>query len=135
MILFQNIDVYAPEYLGRKDVLTVYDKIVKIADVGTITADGLLSGAETVGGTGLVLTPGFVDCHVHVLGGGGEGGFAAFYFEGAFCDEGDFVVGVVVFGAEAVFVAAAVVDAEGVRNVFVLYVQVFIPPDIILYHF
>lgn len=48
MILFQNIDVYAPEYLGRKDVLTVYDKIVKIADAGTITADGLLSGAETV---------------------------------------------------------------------------------------
>ena len=56
MILFQNIDVYAPEYLGRKDVLTVYDKIVKIADAGTITADGLLSGAETVDGTGLVLT-------------------------------------------------------------------------------
>ena len=76
MILFQNIDVYAPEYLGRKDVLTVYDKIVKIADAGTITADGLLSGAETVDGTGLVLTPGFVDCHVHVLGGGGEVGFA-----------------------------------------------------------
>ena len=46
MILFQNIDVYAPEHLGRKDVLTVYDKIVKIADAGTITADGLLSGAE-----------------------------------------------------------------------------------------
>ena len=57
MILFQNIDVYAPEPLGRKDVLTVYDKIVKIADAGTITADGLLSGAETVDGTGLVLTP------------------------------------------------------------------------------
>lgn len=54
----------------------MYDKIVKIADAGTITADGLLSGAETVDGTGLVLTPGFVDCHVHVLGGGGEGGFA-----------------------------------------------------------
>ena len=52
MILFQNIDVYAPEYLGRKDVLTVYDKIVKIADAGTITADGLLSGAETVDGLG-----------------------------------------------------------------------------------
>ena len=54
----------------------MYDKIVKIADAGTITADGLRSGAETVDGTGLVLTPGFVDCHVHVLGGGGEGGFA-----------------------------------------------------------
>ena len=76
MKLFQNIDVYAPEHLGRKDVLTVYDKIVKIADAGTLTADGLLSGAEIADGTGLILTPGFIDCHVHVLGGGGEGGFA-----------------------------------------------------------
>ena len=76
MKIFQNIDVYAPEHLGRKDVLTVYDKIVKIADAGTITAEGMLFDAETVDGTDLILTPGFVDCHVHVLGGGGEGGFA-----------------------------------------------------------
>ena len=27
-------------------------------------------------GEGLLLTPGFIDSHVHVLGGGGEGGFA-----------------------------------------------------------
>ena len=29
-----------------------------------------------INGEGLLLTPGFIDCHVHVLGGGGEGGFA-----------------------------------------------------------
>ena len=29
-----------------------------------------------INGEGLLLTPGFIDSHVHVLGGGGEGGFA-----------------------------------------------------------
>ena len=30
MKLIQNIDVYAPQHLGKKDVLTINDKIVKI---------------------------------------------------------------------------------------------------------
>ncbi len=76
MKIIQNIEVYAPEYLGKKDILTFYDKIVKIADAGTLSQDGILSDAEMMDGTGLILTPGFIDCHVHVLGGGGEGGFA-----------------------------------------------------------
>ena len=32
MKLIQNIDVYAPQHLGKKDVLTINDKIVKIAE-------------------------------------------------------------------------------------------------------
>ena len=76
MKLIQNIDVYAPQHLGKKDVLTINDKIVKIKDAGSISADGFLSEAEMINGEGLLLTPGFVDSHVHVLGGGGEGGFA-----------------------------------------------------------
>ena len=76
MKLIQNIDVYAPQHLGKKDVLTINDKIVKIKDAGSICADGFLSEAEMINGEGLLLTPGFIDCHVHVLGGGGEGGFA-----------------------------------------------------------
>ena len=32
--LIQNIDVYAPDHLGKKDVLIIHDKIVKIADPG-----------------------------------------------------------------------------------------------------
>ena len=36
MKLIQNIDVYAPQHLGTKDVLVINDKIVKIADAGTI---------------------------------------------------------------------------------------------------
>ena len=33
--LIQNIDIYAPEHLGKKDVLIIHDKIVKIADAGS----------------------------------------------------------------------------------------------------
>ena len=31
---------------------------------------------DVIDGSDRILTPGFIDCHVHVLGGGGEGGFA-----------------------------------------------------------
>ena len=76
MKFIQNIDVYAPQHLGQKDVLTVNDKIVKITDAGTIQGVTLFPELEIVDGTGKILTPGFIDCHVHVLGGGGEGGFS-----------------------------------------------------------
>ena len=76
MKFIQNIDVYAPQHLGQKEVLTVTDKIVKITDAGTIQGVTLFPELEIVDGTGKILTPGFIDCHVHVLGGGGEGGFA-----------------------------------------------------------
>ena len=76
MKFIQNIDVYAPQHLGKKDVLTIHDKIVKIADADTMQLIGIFPEAEIIDGTDRILTPGFIDCHVHVLGGGGEGGFA-----------------------------------------------------------
>ena len=74
--LIQNIDVYAPHHLEKKDVLTVHDKIVTIADAGSSPFSTFFPEATIIDGTNLILTPGFIDCHVHVLGGGGEGGFA-----------------------------------------------------------
>ena len=74
--LIQNIDVYAPEHLGIKDVLVINDKIVKIADAGSIPQITFFSDAVVIDGTDKILTPGFIDCPVHILGGGGEGGFA-----------------------------------------------------------
>ena len=56
MKLIQNIDVYAPQHLGKKDVLIINDKIVKIKDAGSISADGFLSEAERINGEGLLLT-------------------------------------------------------------------------------
>lgn len=72
--LIQNVKVYAPEYLGVKDVLISGDKIHQIAD--SISGDSLSAlDVEIIDGTGKFLTPGFIDSHVHILGGGGEGSY------------------------------------------------------------
>ena len=72
MILIKNVEVYAPKRLGRKDVFAAGSKICRIADHIELPSD---FGVDVIDGSGLILTPGFIDGHVHVLGGGGEGGF------------------------------------------------------------
>ena len=73
MKLIKNAGVYAPEYIGEKDVLLAGGKICKIGE--NLTAPHTWN-VEIIDGTGMLLLPGFIDSHVHVLGGGGEGGFA-----------------------------------------------------------
>lgn len=73
MKLIKNIEVYAPEKLGVKDVFIAGGKICKIGENIEISP---CMNVEVIDGSGLILLPGFIDCHVHVLGGGGEGGFA-----------------------------------------------------------
>ncbi len=72
MKLIKNIEVYAPEKMGIKDVYMAGGKICKIADEINLPEE---LGVEIIDGTGKILLPGFIDSHVHVLGGGGEGGF------------------------------------------------------------
>ena len=71
MLLIKNAEVYEPEYLGKKDVLIAGGKIEYIAD--EIELPNL--PCEVIDAQGLKLVPGFIDQHVHVTGGGGEGGF------------------------------------------------------------
>lgn len=71
MILIKNIDVYSPAFLGKRDVLISGNQIEKIAEkieCGNIAV-------EVFDGSGKKLVPGFIDQHVHLIGGGGEGGF------------------------------------------------------------
>ena len=71
MYLIKNAKVYAPEDLGDMDVLTGGGQILKMGkDLPAETAYGV----EVIDGTGKVLMPGLIDAHVHILGGGGEGG-------------------------------------------------------------
>lgn len=65
MKLIKNIQVYAPEDLGVKDVLISDSKIEKIDDHITYPYS-----IETIDGTGCILTPGLIDRHVHITGGG-----------------------------------------------------------------
>lgn len=71
MILIKNIDIYTPKNIGVKDVLIINDKIVLIEDSITKFNEKL----KVIDGTGNKLLPGFVDNHVHITGGGGEGSF------------------------------------------------------------
>lgn len=70
--LIKNAEVYAPKYLGRRDVLITADKICKIGEI--IELSGSIEYIE-IDATGKILFPGFIDSHVHIAGGGGEGGF------------------------------------------------------------
>ena len=70
MILIKNADVYAPEHLGIKDVLVCG---AQIEAVGEGLEGG--SGCRIIDAEGKKLTPGLIDRHVHVTGGGGEGSF------------------------------------------------------------
>lgn len=70
--ILQNIDLYAPEHLGKKDVVLVngaiegiFEKIKNIDFPRSVVKD--LNGRQAI--------PGFIDGHVHLIGGGGEGGF------------------------------------------------------------
>jgi beta-aspartyl-dipeptidase (metallo-type) len=70
--LIRGGDVFAPEPLGRKDILLAGGAIEAVAEPGRIRVDGL--EAETVDAAGKRVFPGLIDPHVHLLGGGGEGG-------------------------------------------------------------
>ena len=70
MLLIKGAEVYAPEYLGKKDVLIAGEKIERIGeDLPEY------EGCEVIYGTGRIVAPGFIDRHVHITGGGGEGSF------------------------------------------------------------
>ncbi len=74
MILLRNGEVLAPEALGRKDILIAGERIVAVAEPG-LEIRGIEVEERDL--AGLTLTPGFIDNHVHVLGGGGGLGFSS----------------------------------------------------------
>ena len=71
MLLVKNAEVYAPEYLGKKDVLICGRRIEQIQD----TIGALPVECRMLDAAGKLLTPGLIDQHVHITGGGGEGSF------------------------------------------------------------
>jgi beta-aspartyl-dipeptidase (metallo-type) len=70
--LIRGGDVYAPEPAGRKDILLAGGLVEAVAEPGRLRVDGL--EVEVVDAAGKKVLPGLIDPHVHILGGGGEGG-------------------------------------------------------------
>ena len=74
MILIKNIDTYSPEHIGKNDILTTFDKIAYISEKIDLPS-GNFPETEIIDGSKLKAIPGIIDLHVHITGGGGEGGF------------------------------------------------------------
>lgn len=72
MLLIRNVQLYTPQPAGRMDLLAGGGRILRM-EAGLDIPERY---AEVVDGEGLLAVPGFIDGHVHILGGGGEGGFA-----------------------------------------------------------
>ena len=70
-MLLKNCDLWAPEHLGRRDVFVAGGKIVAVEPELSIDFPGL----ETIDMKGAKVVPGLIDQHIHVTGGGGEGGW------------------------------------------------------------
>jgi beta-aspartyl-dipeptidase (metallo-type) len=71
--LLKNCQVYAPQKLGKKDILVAGEKIILIDDRIAISGVEVLEfnfEEKTV-------TPGFIDQHIHVTGGGGQTGYSS----------------------------------------------------------
>ncbi|TCP29599.1 beta-aspartyl-dipeptidase (metallo-type) [Scopulibacillus darangshiensis] len=73
--LIKNAKVYAPDYLGLKDLLLVEGKIYAIE--GKIEISDHWANPEIIDADGRMVIPGLIDQHVHLIGGGGELGFAS----------------------------------------------------------
>ncbi|MBS7212740.1 MAG: beta-aspartyl-peptidase [Megamonas funiformis] len=71
--LLKNAHVIAPEDLGVKDILVAGEKIAMIGEGLSLPA---IYDCEVVDCEGNYAVPGFIDSHVHLIGGGGEGGYA-----------------------------------------------------------
>lgn len=71
--LLKKAHVIAPEDLGVKDILVAGEKIAMIGEGLSLPA---VYDCEVVDCEGNYVVPGFIDSHVHLIGGGGEGGYA-----------------------------------------------------------
>jgi beta-aspartyl-dipeptidase (metallo-type) len=71
--IIKNAELYAPEYLSRKDILIGGEKILAIEDKIEISSDF----AEITDADGKIVIPGLIDQHIHLTGAGGKHAFAS----------------------------------------------------------
>ena len=71
-LLIKNADLYAPEPLGRQDILMIGEQVALVAPEISGGVPGLET--EVIDAAGRKVIPGYVDQHVHIIGGGGESG-------------------------------------------------------------
>ena len=81
LTLIKNAEaIFAPHHINAKHILVGGTQIVGLLDDDGAKAVEMLSsdiGTRIIDASGCIVTPGFVDTHVHITGGGGELGPAS----------------------------------------------------------
>jgi len=71
--LIKNANLYAPQAMGRVDLLLALGRILEIAP----NLDVYRSKARVWDAEGRITTPGLIDQHIHLAGAGGNNGFSS----------------------------------------------------------
>ncbi|PRP66241.1 beta-aspartyl-peptidase [Nonlabens agnitus] len=73
LTLIKNADLYAPKHLGKNDILIAGEKVIAIDS----NLNRFENDAKVIDAKSKMVTPGFIDQHIHITGAGGKHGFAS----------------------------------------------------------
>ena len=70
-------EIYSPHYLGKKDILCIGERIIKVGEVDEKELTDLNLDIQLIEADDCFVFPGLIDPHEHIIGGSGEKGFAS----------------------------------------------------------
>jgi beta-aspartyl-dipeptidase (metallo-type) len=84
--VIEHGEIYAPEPRGIASLLMIGERIARIGAVDTAALRATGLPCRVIDATGKLVTPGLIDPHEHLIGGGGEQGFGSRMPEVPFAD-------------------------------------------------
>ena len=74
--LIKNGEVFAPNSIGKQSILMNAGRIIQVGDIDEDNLKRLFE-VKVIDAENMIVAPGIIDPHVHLIGGGGESGFAS----------------------------------------------------------
>jgi beta-aspartyl-dipeptidase (metallo-type) len=77
LILLEGGELYTPRYAGVQNLLLADGKVARVGAVPQTALHALSDDVDVLDVRGCLVLPGFIDPHAHIIGAGGEQGFAS----------------------------------------------------------